>query len=86
MLVYDDGHRTDEDNDLDFLEMEGAGAHFRGHGHGHKMPHVEMVAPAMTQEEEQQKEEKKGESFSSSVITASVEHAFCCQVIPVTCN
>ncbi|KAL8608058.1 Cytoplasmic dynein 1 intermediate chain 2 [Nucella lapillus] len=48
----------DEDNDLDFMDLEGAGAHFRGHGHSHKMPHVELVAPATTQEE-QQKQEKK---------------------------
>ncbi|XP_076437427.1 cytoplasmic dynein 1 intermediate chain 2-like isoform X2 [Babylonia areolata] len=50
--------RSNEDNDLDMMELEGAGAHFRGQGHSHKMPHVELVAPALTQEE-QQKEEKK---------------------------
>ena len=63
VLVYDDGNRSDEDNDLDFMELEGSsGPHFRGHGHSHKMPQVEMVAPATTQEE-QQKDEKKRKCY-----------------------
>ncbi|XP_076456042.1 cytoplasmic dynein 1 intermediate chain 2-like isoform X6 [Babylonia areolata] len=59
VLVYDDGNRSDEDNDLDFMETEGSGshphrhghAHGHGHGHHHKMPHVEMVAAATTQDD-----------------------------------
>jgi hypothetical protein len=67
-LVYDDaGNRSDEDNDLDFLEE---GSHFpshHGHGHGghrdrhhsHKMPHVEMVAPATTEDEKKVEKKRK---------------------------
>ena len=69
VLVYDDGNRSDEDNDLDFMEEGSGPSHFRGHGqghghgHGHKMPHVEMVAPATTQEEQQKEEKKRKLSF-----------------------
>ncbi|KAL8606116.1 Dynein, cytoplasmic 1, intermediate chain 2a [Nucella lapillus] len=65
----------DEDNDLDFMEMEGAGSgshqrgghgHGQGHGHGHhhKMPQVEMVAAATTQEEAQKEVAKPPRELS----------------------
>lgn len=63
MLVYDDVARSDEDTDADFGDLEGS--QFRGHGHSqvnHRMPIVEMVAPATTQEDSMREEkEKKGE-------------------------
>ena len=82
VLVYDDGNRSDEDNDLDFMELEASGPHFKGHGHSHKMPQVEMVAPATTQEE-QQKDEKKRKFVVSRV---QLNITFCPQRYHFACR
>ncbi|BFZ22494.1 hypothetical protein BsWGS_25532 [Bradybaena similaris] len=55
ILVYDNADHTDDD--ADSLDVSADAAH--GHHTSHRMPHVEMVAPAVSEEDKKEEEKQK---------------------------
>ncbi|BFZ22493.1 hypothetical protein BsWGS_25531 [Bradybaena similaris] len=55
VLVYDNADHTDDD--ADSLDVSADAAH--GHHTSHRMPHVEMVAPAVSEEDKKEEEKQK---------------------------
>lgn len=56
-MVYDNADHTDDD--ADSLDVSADAAH--GHHASHRMPHVEMVAPAVSEEDKKEEEKQKSE-------------------------